>query len=122
MHRIERCAYIERSNRVGNGYSDVAACSAELWFICNQSVDLIGVELYCSFLMVPRRATKRIQFRFRHLSFRRRCLPDLALDRLGRGAAVESADSHEEGAAYKHRRQNKACDSQTQSAVGGTSH
>ena len=82
-HRLERRAYIERRNRVGNGYSHVAACSAELWFICNQNVNLIGVELNCSFLMVPRRATKRIQFRFRHLSFRRRCLPDLDLDWLG---------------------------------------
>src|SRR6266853_3326152 len=82
MHRIERRAYVERSNRVGNGYSHVAACSVELWFICNQGVDLIGVELNGSFLMVPRRATKRIQFRFRHLSFRWRCLPYLDLDRL----------------------------------------
>src|SRR5947208_15935557 len=83
MHRIERCAYIERRNRVGNCYSHVAACSAELWFICNQSVDLIGVELNCRFLVVPRRDTKRIQFRFRHFELRWRCLPYLDLDRLG---------------------------------------
>src|SRR5437773_5993211 len=51
----------------GNGYSRVAGCPAKLWFICNQSVDLIGVELNGGFLMVPRCAAKRVQFRFRHL-------------------------------------------------------
>src|SRR5438067_12154578 len=68
MHRIERCAYIERRNRVGNGNWHVAACSAEPWFICNQIVDLSGVDLNCRFLMVPRAIGRRIYFRFCQLS------------------------------------------------------
>ena len=85
MHRIERCAYIERRNRVGNGYSHVAACSAELWFICNQSVDLIGVELNCRFLMVPApRYEAYLNFAFATCRSAGVCLAaTLDLDRLG---------------------------------------